>query len=309
MTALADLPGLTSAKRLVERLFVDPAVHAVLLYGTSGAGQDELAGALARGWLCSSPTSTGACGECQACGAFGRGTNPDFQRVEPWGAGNLIKGSSIRLTKRDKEEPPTVPISIFERTGPLFSRHKVVVLHQAERMNSTAANAFLKTLEEPVPYMRFILVTSEIGRILPTIRSRCVAASCELPREDEARRSLGDLTDIFLTVPHLVDRFREDRSAYDQMLRFVDALGTAPGGSALKMADDFRNLCGDMGEEDERERQANTQGLEVLATLIARRLPERPEWIHLTLEAHRRILGNVNARAVLDALFTRMLNP
>lgn len=306
MSALAELPGLTSAKRLAERLYVEPAVHALLLYGSSGAGQSAVARALAQGWLCTSPSSDGACGECQACGAFSRDRNPDFQLVEPHGLGNQIKLGTIIATKEDL---PTVPVTVFERTGPLLSHHKVVVFEQAERMNLAAANAFLKTLEEPVSYMKFILVTSEIGRILPTIRSRCVAASCELPTESEARARLGDLTDIFLIVPHLVERFREDRGAYDRMVAFVDGLHGDTAGSALRLADDFRTLCGDMGEEDDRERQSIAQGLELMATLITRRHPDHPEWIHLALEAHRRVLGNVNARAVLDALFARMLNP
>jgi DNA polymerase-3 subunit delta' len=281
-----------------------------LLYGSAGAGQDSVANALAQGWLCANPTTQGACGSCQSCGAFSRNANPDFQRVEPHGAGNQIKLAAIVPAKEPpKDALPTVPISIFSRTGPLLSRHKVVVFQEAEKMNLAAANAFLKTLEEPVPYMKFILVTSEIGRILPTIRSRCVAASCELPTENEARVRLGELTDIFVVVPHLVERFREDRAPFDRMVGFVDVLTTVSSGSALRLADEFRNLCGDMGDEDDRERQSIAQGLELLATLIAKRHPAHPEWIHAALEAHRRVLGNVNARAVLDALFVRMLNP
>ncbi len=123
----------------------------------------------------------------------------------------------------------------------------------------------------------------------------------------EMRSRIGDLTDIFGVVPHFVSRFEADRGGYDRMVEFVAALTSRSRTAALRVADDFRALCGEMGAEDERERQILIQGLELLATLIARMHPDRPEWVRATLEAHRRVLGNVNASTVLDALFVELL--
>lgn len=174
-------------------------------------------------------------------------------------------------------------------------------------MNYDASNALLKALEEPQPYVRFVLTTSSIGKILPTILSRCLSVACDLPSEAEVRSRMGDRADVFLTAPHLASRFTESREGFDQMLEFVQRLGNSPASSALRLADDFRALSGELADEDDGERTSLAESLELLAILVTRNHPERPEWVKLILEAHRRLLGNVNARTLLDGLFVSML--
>jgi DNA polymerase-3 subunit delta' len=74
----------------------------------------------------------------------------------------------------------------FALTTSARGRGKVVVVHPAERMNAVAANAFLKTLEEPAGAARFILCRAAPDALLPTIRSRCQALALKLPAPDEA---------------------------------------------------------------------------------------------------------------------------
>lgn len=308
-TRLADLPGLTSAKRLALKLYRSP-VQAVLLYGSPGAHQDVVAQAIAEAWLCLAPTADGACGSCQACGAVSRGSNPDLQIVKPFGKGELIKLAQIYKSKKPlskEEEPNTVPLREYSRTGPLMSSCKVAILAQIERMNYEAANAFLKLLEEPQPSMRFILWTSSIGRVIPTVVSRCLTLSCELPPDEAIREQYGPLADIYLVAPHLASRFSEDREGFDSLSAFAISLKSAPPASALKLADDFRELAGDIGSEEGSDRMGLAESLELLAILVARDGTTPSGWVPAILEAHRRVLGNVNARTVLDALFVELV--
>lgn len=308
-TRLADLPGLTSAKRLALKLFRSP-VQAILLYGSPGSHQDVVARAIAEAWLCLAPTPDGACGSCQACGAVSRGANPDLQVLRPYGKGELIKLPQIYKSKKPipkEDEPNTVPLREYSRTGPLMSACKVAILEQIERMNYEAANAFLKLLEEPQPSMRFILWTSSIGRVIPTVVSRCLTLSCELPPDEAIRQQYGPLADIYLVAPHLASRFAEDREGFDSLSAFAASLKSAPPASALKLADEFRELAGDIGSEEGSDRMGLAESLELLAILVARDATTPTGWVPAILEAHRRVLGNVNARTVLDALFVEVV--
>ncbi len=300
MPILADEPGLTGAKRLAQSLILDSAVHGLLLYGAPGAGQVKVADALARAWLCTNPGPDGGCGECQACGSKSRGNNPDYQLVKPHGAGQQIKQAAIVYEKNS--DLAMVPVRDFVRTSPLLSRHKVMVFHAADKMNKAAASALLKTLEEPQEYMRFVLVTDAIGRILPTILSRCIAVACELPPE----AILRELGEAFVDAPHLAPRLSAE--AFSSFQAMVAALGTASHVSALKVAEDFEELCESLATEDGTGRQALADGLELLAILLCKSYPQRPDWVHQVLGTHRRVLGNIHAGRCLDALFVNMLS-
>lgn len=302
MPILADEPGLAGAKRIAARLVSDSGVHALLLYGAPGAGQERVARALSKAWLCTNPGPDGACGVCQACTAFERGNNADYQLVKPYGAGHQIKqGAIVREPPTKKSEITFVPIRDFVRTGPLMSRLKVTVFHSADKMNASAANAFLKTLEEPQEYVRFVLVTDSVGRILPTILSRCLSVACEMPSDAE-RELLGS---AYVIAPHFAERMTPE--TYDGFQKFVAQLAEASPVMALRLAEDLEELCEGLEMDEGTGRQAIADGLELLASLVSRTYPERSRWSQLILVAHRRVLGNVHAGRVLDALFTAML--
>ncbi len=303
MTTLYDLPGLQSARRIVRRLYRNDSVHALLLYGSEGAGQDELAQDLVRAWLCTQPTENGACGECQSCGAFSRHNHADFEHVVPFGEGGFIRKGGITFDPTLKPPAPYKPVRDFGRTGPLYGRHKVVWIDPVEALTSDAANSLLKILEEPQPYLKFVLSTSTVSRVLPTILSRCLAVACELPTRADVQTHMGSLADVAAVTPQLLERFSGDRSGYDRMVQFAKELGRRPG-AALAEAETLRALCIDIAPEGEKEREAVRRGLELLATLVNIEQPDRPEWTQQVLEAHRRISGNVSSRVVLDALMT-----
>lgn len=301
---LEGLPGLAGAKRIVQRLSRSADVTAVLLYGTAGAGQLDVAKALASAWLCTSPTEEGPCGSCAGCGAASREVHVDLLLVRPSGAGNQIRIHQIT----EVENPPEVvtPIQRFVGTPPLMAPHKVVILTDVHRLNNRAANALLKTLEEPHGYVRFILTTSEIGEVMPTIRSRCLGVACELPNEEEARIAYGDAAPLYQLAPQAASRLQGQAEAFSRLNRLVEGLSVQPVGAALRMAEELKEISGELdGEAAEREGLIAT--LELFAMLVSRRYPERPDWSRRILKAHRQVLGNVNSRTVLDTLFCMML--
>lgn len=161
--------------------------HALLLHAPGPLGQLELALALARSALCESPAAEGrACGRCAACHLFARRTHADVRVLVPeaialrlgWvttaeegGDGSGAK-SKAKPSRDIKVDAVRSAIDWSHQTS-ARGRAKVLVIHPAEAMNETAANALLKTLEEPPGRLRLLLTASDPDALLPTVRSRC----------------------------------------------------------------------------------------------------------------------------------------
>lgn len=171
--------------RLLERKGGLP--HALLLKGRSGTGKLDFAMHLSRSLLCESPLESGmACGSCAACSWFSNSLHPDFRMIEPEG-----ETESGKLTNRITIDQIRA-LSGFMGTTAHRNGYKVVLIHPAEAMNPNAANALLKTLEEPQGKSIFILVTSKPHRLLQTILSRCQKIQMPFPKPDEAAAWLKD---------------------------------------------------------------------------------------------------------------------
>lgn len=294
---------------MVRRLATGGAgAHAVLLYGARGSGKGTLANLLAQAWLCREPTEDGADGACRACMAFERGNSPDLLRIAPTGNSSIIKVNAITEGKPSEDNP--TPLLDFFRTPPLLSRHKVVVIREAHRMNGDASNALLKTLEEPHPHARLVLTTTSVGAVLPTILSRCLGVACELPREEEVRRMFPEATEDDLRLaegaPGRVQTILKRKERYRRIADFARGLAKRNPVEALVAAEEFRALCDGLDDES-GARAANAEGLDLLASFLAREPGADPRWAQMAVEAHRRVVGNVSAPIVFDALFAAML--
>ena len=201
-TAAVAMPWLGEPMRRT----LGSSAHALLIQGPSGVGQFELALALGAAWLCESeavPLVDRPCGRCASCRLVAARSHPDLVVLVPdalrealgWSAGaegeeGGESGSKKKPSKEIRVEAVRAAIE-FALTTSARGRGKVLIVHPAERMNPIAANAFLKTLEEPAGAARFLLCTSAPDRLLPTIRSRCQAVMLPVPPRDQAEAWLA----------------------------------------------------------------------------------------------------------------------
>jgi DNA polymerase-3 subunit delta' len=161
----ADIVGQEMAVALLTRALEQGASHAYLFSGPPGVGKTEAALAFAAGLVC----AEGGCGKCDTCRRVLEGLHPDVRTVAP--EGNFIRLSQIAGDERGEEKGVILDAAL--RPYEVDSRSKVFIVLEAESFTSEAANAFLKTLEEPPGHVHFILVTEHPERMLPTIVSRC----------------------------------------------------------------------------------------------------------------------------------------
>lgn len=201
--AAAAMPWLAEPLR---RTLARSQAHALLIQGPSGVGQFELGLTLAAAWLCEStaiPLSDRPCGSCPSCRLVAARSHPDLVVVVPdalreslgWNAAADAEeggegGGRKKPSKEIRVEAVRAAIA-FATTTSARGRGKCLVLHPAERMNPIAANAFLKTLEEPAGHARFLLCTSAPDRLLPTIRSRCQSVALAVPPREQAESWLA----------------------------------------------------------------------------------------------------------------------
>ena len=291
----------SGASRFVSRLIEGGSpVHAVLLYGGAGAGQEAFARQIARHWLSADPDGP-------AARAFDRGNNPDLLVIAPGGASNLIRKDAIRPSGGDEEG---VPLTTFFRTMPLASDHKVAILEEIHRLTPDAANSLLKPLEEPGPHAKLVLTTSAIGGVLPTILSRCLAVPCSLPEPGDLEAELPGadpaLVRLALGSPGELGPMITKPAPFLALIAFAEEFRTAGPEKALVLTDRLRaiaeTLPGDLGA-----RSGNARALELLARLVAHDARFPPQWTAPIVETHRRILGNASAGLALDALFATLL--
>jgi len=158
-----DLIGQSRAIRLLqEALKSGRTPHAYLFAGPEGVGKRTAALALARALNCEEGTAPGdGCGACLSCRKIAKGLHPDVQVIVP--AGAAIKIDQVRALEAD------AALGLYE------GKRRVFVLDGAEKMTEQAANAILKTLEEPPGRSVLILLTTTPSALPPTIVSRCQA--------------------------------------------------------------------------------------------------------------------------------------
>ena len=149
---------LSRYEKLISRLQAGRLHHGLLLTGPAGIGKHVLARELAKTILCKNNSTTGACEQCQACLLYEAGSHPDMAELV---SDKQLGVDSIRQG-----------IGRLNSTAQL-SGNKVLVIPKAEKMTEAAANALLKTLEEPTNNTFILLLTNRPQQLLATIVSRC----------------------------------------------------------------------------------------------------------------------------------------
>lgn len=148
--------------------------HAYLFSGLPGVGKRRFANAFAAFLLCDQPEHGMACGHCRACQLRDAGSHPDMLVLEPEEEGKAIRIDAVRAL-----------VDFIGQTAQQGGS-KVIVLHPAEAMNQNAANALLKSLEEPSRDTYLLLVSDQPSRLLATIRSRCRVQTLPAPNNEDA---------------------------------------------------------------------------------------------------------------------------
>jgi len=194
-----DILGHDTAKRLLSaHLASGTTAGAYLFAGPDGVGKRRLALELAKALNCVGEAGRGlpqaavlpsppraprgapdvvtgrveGCDQCLTCRQIDRGVHPDVHVLQGGGASQQIGVEEVRHLLGRIE------------LRPFSARVQVAILDGAERMTEEAANAMLKTLEEPSSRTKFLLITAELLRCLPTVVSRCQLIRCQpLPAE------------------------------------------------------------------------------------------------------------------------------
>ncbi len=144
----------------LRRLEQNRLAHAVMIEGPAGNGKHALASAMVAKLLCSEEQAE-ACGQCRSCKLLAGGAHPDRFELHPLEGSEVIKVEQVRSL-----------IASLDLTCSISAR-KVACIEPAQSMNLAAANALLKSLEEPAGDAVLILVCNEPARLPVTIRSRC----------------------------------------------------------------------------------------------------------------------------------------
>lgn len=160
-----------NVRRLDREIDAGRMAHAYMFEGPRGTGKLTLARGLAGRVFCAEPNNGFPCGACRPCLLLAHGAHPDYLEL-PREPAELRLGHFVER-QQGAEAVDHQPLLPFLRLKPVEGDLRVAVIPDAERMREGAANAFLKTLEEP-PGQTLILLTVNVRDRLPaTIASRC----------------------------------------------------------------------------------------------------------------------------------------
>ena len=169
------LPWLAAERSMLDRsISAGRLGHAPMLLGSPGVGKRALADWLVRRLLCLEPDAGEPCGRCRACELIEAGAHPDRFEL------GLLEDKSEILVDQVREFIASLSLT------PSVGASRVGLISPADRLNRNAANALLKTLEEPSGNVWLVLVVDAEHRLPATVLSRCQRRYVPVPNPDEA---------------------------------------------------------------------------------------------------------------------------
>jgi DNA polymerase-3 subunit gamma/tau len=236
---LAELIGQPHiARALTNAIAMNRVAHAFLFCGARGTGKTSTARIVAKMLNCEQGPTEAPCGQCAACREIATGTCIDVHELD---------AASNRGINEIRELREGVAYA------PARDRNKVYIIDEAHMLTNEAANAFLKTLEEPPPHVVFILATTDPQRLPVTIRSRCQRYDFRRIRSSQIVERLGQICEqestslnseaLYLIARESEGSMRDALSVLDQVIAFGgESIQAEEVAALLGVADRNRTL-------------------------------------------------------------------
>jgi DNA polymerase-3 subunit gamma/tau len=309
-------------RTLTNAIATDAVRQAYLFAGPRGTGKTSMARILAKCLNCAQGPTTAPDSTCHACRAIAAGTSLDVIEMD---------AASQRGIDDIREIRDRVVLQ------PVEGRYKVYILDEAHQLTDAAWNALLKLIEEPPPHLVFVFCTTDLSKVLPTVRSRCQTFVFQRPRLQDLVRKLRLIADAEgIEVPDqalaLVARgargaYRDAESTLDQLASatenhvtvqaVLELLGTVEEEALFRLCDLVidRDTAGALTYIEELSERGHDLGRLVLdliehlrQLMLAQHLGDVPETAATSEEARERLqaqasqLGEASVLRLIDLL-------
>jgi DNA polymerase-3 subunit delta' len=232
-----------AVRRLRAAVAADRMSHAYLFVGPRGVGKGLVARQFAKLLLCEKRRGKDAdtlepCDTCGPCRRIDRGTHPDLHWFRKEADRNDFRVSVVARRRGQESASPMVTVTESVVLHPMEGRCSVTVIDDAERMNTEAANALLKTLEEPSPHAVLILLCAEASQLPGTILSRCqLVRFGPLPEEFVAQKVREQMAGKAVEAPVRGKKPTPARAISEAEAAFICRFAGGSIEQALRLAD------------------------------------------------------------------------